>query len=72
MTIKICKLILLGSYQELIGVLIFNEVNTSEESKQTALHSLEPPITLSDIPMLLRMFRLYDLWINVFEVQVLP
>ena len=62
----------LGPYQELIGVEIYDEVDTLEEYKQTAFHSLEPPITFSDLPMLLRMFRFYDLWIPFFEVQVLP
>ena len=60
----------LGPYQELIRVDIFNEVNTLEESNQTAFHSLDPPITFSDIPMLLGMFRFYALWIPFFMVWV--
>ena len=53
----------LGPYQELIGVDICDEVNTPEQSKQTAFHSLKPPITFSDLPILLGMFRFYVLWI---------
>ena len=56
----------LGLYKELIGVVILDEVNTSEESKQTVFHSLEPLITFSDIPMLLGIFRFYALWIPFF------
>ena len=63
MTIKVCKCMFLGPYQKLIGVNICNELNTPEESKQTAFHSLEPPITFSDLCRLVRMFRLYALWI---------
>ena len=62
----------LGPYRELIGVDICNEVNTSEESKQTAFHSLDPPIMLSYLPMPLGIFRFYALWIPFFEVRVLP
>ena len=51
----------LGLYQELIGVEICNEVNTLEESKQTAFHNLEPLIMFSDLPMPLGIFRFYDL-----------
>ena len=51
MTIKICKCILLGPYQELIGVDICDEVNTLLESNQTVLYSLEPPIMFSDLPI---------------------
>ena len=40
MTIKICKCMLLGHYQGLIGLYICNEVNNSEDYKQTVLHSL--------------------------------
>ena len=72
MTIKLCKCMLLGLYQELIGLDICDEVNTLEESKQTAFHSLEPLITFSDLPMLLGIFRFYALWIPFFEVRVLP
>ena len=71
-TIKLCKCMFLGPYQELIGVDICDEVNTSEESKQTVLYSLEPPITFSYLPMLLVIFRFYALWIPFFEVWVLP
>ena len=63
---------LLGLYWELIGVDICNEVNTSEESKHTMFHSLEPLITFSDLPMFLRIFWFYALWIPFFEVRVLP
>ena len=72
MTIKLCNCMFIGSYQGLIGVNICDEVNTSEESKQTLLHSLEPTITFSDLRMLLGMFRFYTLWIPFFEVRVLP
>ena len=51
---------------------ICDVVNTSEESKQTAFHSLDPLITFSDLPILLGVFRLYALWIPCFEVRVLP
>ena len=67
-TIKLCKCMLLVTYQELIGVDICDEVNTSEESNQTAFHIIEPPITFSDFPMLLGMFRFYVLWIPFFGV----
>ena len=63
MIIKPCKYMLLVHYQELIELDIYDKVNTSEESKQTALHSLEPPITFSDTPMLLGIFRFNALWI---------
>ena len=63
---------LLGPYQELIGVDIRNKVIILEESNKTVFQSLEPPTTFSDLPMLLGMFRLYALWISFFEVQVLP
>ena len=72
MTIKICKCMFLGPYQELIGVDIFDEVNTSEDSKRTVFHSLEPPITFSYLHMILGMSKFYALWISFFEVQVLP
>ena len=62
----------LGPYQELIGVKICDEVNTSKESKQTTFHSLEPPIRFSDLSMLLGIFRFYDLWIPFLGVQVFP
>ena len=62
----------LGPYQELIGVDIFDEVNTSEDSKRTVFHSLEPPITFSYLHMILGMSRFYALWISFFEVRVLP
>ena len=51
---------------------ICDEVNTSEESKQTAFHSLDPPIKISYLPILLGVFRFYTLWIPFFEVRVLP
>ena len=63
---------LLGPYQELIGVDIWNEVNNLDEFKQTALHSLDTPIMFSDLRMILRMFRFYALRIPFFEVRMLP
>ena len=72
MTIKLCKCIFLGPNQELIGVEIYNEVNTLEESNHNEFHILDPPITFSDLPMFLRIFRFYALWILCFEVRVLP
>ena len=72
MTINIFKCTLLGPYQELIGVEISDEVNTSEESKQNAFHIIEPHITFSYLAMLLAVFKFYALWIPFFEVRVLP
>ena len=71
-TIKLCKCMLLGAYQELIGVDIYDELNTSEESKKTVFRSLDPSIAFSYHPMLLAMFRLYAMWIPFFEVLLLP
>ena len=59
MTIKLSKCIFLVPYQESIGLEICNEVNALEDSTQSVFHSLEPPITFSDLPMLLGMFSLY-------------
>ena len=72
MNSKLCKRMFLGPYQELIGVKIWDEVNTLEESKQTTFHSPEPPIMFSDLPMILKNFRFYALCIPYFEVRVLP
>ena len=72
MIIKLCNCMFLGPYQELIEVEICNEINTLEEPNQTTFYSLEPPITFSDLPMLLGMFRFYALWIPLFQVGVLP
>ena len=72
MTNKLCKRMFLGLYQEFIGLDICDEVNTSEESKQTVFHSIEPPIAFSYLRMLLGMLRFYALWIPLFEIRMLP
>ena len=40
MTIKLCKFMFLGPYQEIIGVDICDYLNTSKGSKKTTFHSL--------------------------------
>ena len=69
-TLKLKKCRFLGERQEFVGVDILSDGNTPASSKNDAFSSLDPPLTFSDIRMLIGMFGFYSLWIPWFEKRV--